>query len=119
MAAHEKIDEMFVKIHEIRQVTGARWTSLIKQIVFHDDYRCLADGQSAAFIINTMNREEKMIKEEEEESIMADKARSDPVRDKEQIDKKSSSKNSPKRKITLSQTVRLNRYLQDFHFCYW
>ena len=43
MEAQTKIEEMYVKLHEIRQVTGAR---------------CLADGHSAAFLINSANREE-------------------------------------------------------------
>ena len=41
----EKIDGLYVHLHEIRQVTGAR---------------CLADGHSAAFLINRQNREEEM-----------------------------------------------------------
>ena len=84
-------------------------------------FRCLADGQSAAFIINTMNREERMIKEEEEDSIIADMARSDPVRDVGLSSKRSSQsitspkkqqvhRNLPRRKITLLQTDQLNRY---------
>jgi hypothetical protein len=55
----------------------------IRDLVISFMFRCLADGQSAAFIINTMNREERMIKEEEEDSLMADKARIDPVGDEE------------------------------------
>lgn len=43
LEAQTKIEEMYVKLHEIRQVTGAR---------------CLADGHSAAFLINSANREE-------------------------------------------------------------
>lgn len=59
---------MYVKLHEIRQVTGAR---------------CLADGHSAAFLINSMNREEirnNKIAEMEEDVSAAedDKARMDP-----------------------------------------
>ena len=68
MEAQTKIEEMYVKLHEIRQVTGAR---------------CLADGHSAAFLINSMIREEnknnKMTEIEEEVSAAEDdNARMDP-----------------------------------------
>ena len=66
--AQGKIEEMYVKLHEIRQVTGAR---------------CLADGHSAAFLINSMLREEiknNKIAEGEEDVSAAedDNARMDP-----------------------------------------
>ena len=57
---------MYVKLHEIRQVTGAR---------------CLADGHSAAFLINSANREEiknNKITEMEEDISEDDNARMDP-----------------------------------------
>ena len=91
-------------------------------------FRCLADGQSAAFIINTMNREEREMKEEEEDSIIADKARSDPIGDEEvepcqkpntykqifpppNVPKKNKlNHGSPRRKITRSQIDQINRY---------
>ena len=68
LEAQGKIEEMYVKLHEIRQVTGAR---------------CLADGHSAAFLINTANREElknSKITETEEDVSAAedDNARMDP-----------------------------------------
>merc|ERR1712062_355551 len=67
---------MYVKLHEIRQVTGAR---------------CLADGHSAAFLINSANREEmknnKLAEMAEiEEDISAaedDNARMDPPAESE------------------------------------
>ena len=56
-----------MKLHEIRQVTGAR---------------CLADGHSAAFLINSANREEiknnKITEMEEEDISEDDNARMDP-----------------------------------------
>ena len=63
----EKIDELAVKLHEIRQVTGAR---------------CLSDGHSAAALINSMNRTEKLEKmmeviDDDMESIEDDMARKD------------------------------------------
>ena len=67
LEAQVKIEEMYVKLHEIRQVTGAR---------------CLADGHSAAFLINSANREElkNKITETEEDVTAAedDNARMDP-----------------------------------------
>ena len=74
-----------------------------------------------------MNREERMLKEEEEDSIIADMARSDPVVDEdlETIQIRNSSKKavpppnsskkqtalhgSPRRKITRSQIDQINR----------
>merc|ERR1712037_657358 len=50
MGTHERIDALEIPITLIREVTGAR---------------VLADGQSAAFIINALNREERKLKEEE------------------------------------------------------
>merc|ERR1711963_1059582 len=50
MATHERIEALEIPITLIREVTGAR---------------VLADGQSAAFIINALNREERKLKEGE------------------------------------------------------
>ena len=63
----EKIDELGVKLHEIRQVTGAR---------------CLSDGHSAAALISSMNRSEKLEKmmeviDDDMDSIEDDLARKD------------------------------------------
>ena len=87
----------------------------------------MADGQSAAFIINTMNRDERMMKEDDDDSLIADKARIDPVNVNEVIKSltgKSSKKihpppNSPqkrkdtlgslKRKLTRDQIDQINR----------
>ena len=72
MEAQGKIDTLSVSLHEVRQVTGAR---------------CLADGHSAAFLINTMNREETRNKkmeselanmEDEASAAEDDNARMDP-----------------------------------------
>ena len=63
----EKIDGLYVHLHEIRQVTGAR---------------CLADGHSAAFLINRLNKEAEMEQElnnnnNPDDSIEDDIARKD------------------------------------------
>ena len=67
-----KIEDLSVKLHEVRQVTGAR---------------CLADGHSAAFLINSMNREERENKkmetdlasmEDQDSEAEDDNARMDP-----------------------------------------
>ena len=75
-----------------------------------------------------MNREEREMKEEEEDSIIADKARSDPIGDEEvepcqkpntfkqicpppNVPKKNIfNHGSPRRKITRSQIDQINRY---------
>ena len=72
LEAQGKIDVLSTSLHEVRQVTGAR---------------CLADGHSAAFLINTMNREEIKNKkmeaelasmEDQESGAEDDNARIDP-----------------------------------------
>merc|ERR1719237_1060155 len=63
MGTHERIDALEIPITLIREVTGAR---------------VLADGQSAAFIINALNREERKLKEEEKRK-REDKTEAVPV----------------------------------------
>jgi len=102
----EKIDGLYVHLHEIRQVTGAR---------------CLADGHSAAFLINRLNKEAEMERElnnnnNPDDSIEDDIARKDSYQ-KEPKSKTDDSKQPPnvtskkkyKRKVTQAQLNQINR----------
>ena len=93
----EKIDELGVKLHEIRQVTGAR---------------CLSDGHSAAALIRSMNKAEKLEKimqgiDEDLDSLEEDIARKDSVeKEKKMVEKKNK---TYKRKISQAQLNQTNR----------
>ena len=68
----EKIDGLYVHLHEIRQVTGAR---------------CLADGHSAAFLINRLNREEEMDQKKDDNNNNQDDSDEDDIARKDLYEK--------------------------------
>ena len=73
--------------------------------------RCLADGQSAAFIINSLNREERRLKEEEEKP-------KEPNEDKNKTDKaKVLGQVKENLSLTLKHTACSSQVLSSS--CFW
>ena len=72
MNIDEKIDGLYVHLHEIRQVTGAR---------------CLADGHSAAFLINRLNREEEKEQSKDDNNNNHDDSDEDDIARKDLYEK--------------------------------
>jgi len=103
----EKIDGLYVHLHEIRQVTGAR---------------CLADGHSAAFLINRLNREEEKEQSKDDYNNNHDDSDEDDIARKDLYEKETktktddskkppnvTSKKKYKRKVTQAQLNQINR----------
>ena len=66
METHSRIESLEIPVTLIREVTGARcFLFFLCYFVKLNCFRVLADGQSAAFIINALNREERKLREEE------------------------------------------------------